>query len=686
MIDSPTYPDRNATHDEWQWLEDIYGPQQLAWVDAQNDRTVQAFDAASFDYLRARILEVLDSSDRIPAVSRHGDWLYNLWKDADHPRGLWRRTTLDSYRTDDPDWDVLLDVDALGRSEGAELVFVGADLLYPEYDRALVFISPDGGDAFEVREFDLLSRTFLDDGFRVPSAKTGASWGDRDTVLISTDFGDGTMTTSSYPRQVRRWRRGEPLLDATLVHEVPSDHMGVWATHDHTEGYERDLIGDRVDFWRGENLVVRGGQPERIDVPVDAEIDVHRDWLLVSLRSSWEVAGNTWPAGALLATRFDEFLAGGRDMQAVFLPDERTSLVSFSWTRNQLLLTLLQDVASRIEIVTPEEDAWTRRPLDAVGRYQTVRAAGTDPDLDDSFWLSSAGYTQPETLSVGDARSGQIEALKHAPAFFAGSDFTVEQYFARSEDGTAVPYFLVAPVGLTRDGNTPTVLYGYGGFEISMTPGYSGVIGRAWLEAGGVYVVANIRGGGEYGPAWHQAALRENRLRAYEDFAAVARDLVARGVTSTKRLGCVGGSNGGLLVGNMLTRSPELFGAVVCEVPLLDMKRYTKLSAGASWIAEYGDPDNPDDWEFIQEFSPYHNLRDGIGYPPVLFYTATSDDRVGPVQARKMAARMQARGIPDVLFYENREGGHGGAADNAQRAHMEAMAYEFFLKHLMTGD
>ncbi|HWV23892.1 MAG TPA: prolyl oligopeptidase family serine peptidase, partial [Thermomicrobiales bacterium] len=362
--------------------------------------------------------------------------------------------------------------------------------------------------------------------------------------------------------------------------------------------------------------------------------------------------------------------------------DAQTSLVDFSWTRHHLLLTELWDVASRIEILTPGESGWSRQEMGTVEPNQTVSIDGVDEDENDDYWLVVSGFLQPSTLQRGTIGASDVETLKTSPAFFDASSMTVEQHFATSADGTRVPYFQIGPKNLPLDGTTPTLLRGYGGFEIPQLPQYDGTIGRAWLEQGNVLVVANIRGGGEYGPAWHTAALRENRHRAYEDFAAVARDLIDRGVTSPKHLGCMGGSNGGLLVGNMLTHYPELFGAIVCLVPLLDMKRYTKLSAGTSWIAEYGDPDKPGDWAFIQTFSPYHNLRSGVEYPPVLFYTATSDDRVGPVQARKMAARMQERGIADALFYENRQGGHAGSADNAQRAHMLAMGLEFLREHL----
>lgn len=561
-------------------------------------------------------------------------------------------------------------------------MFAGADVLFPDYDRALFRLSPDGGDAVVIREFDLKSKTFVPNGFTLPHGKTFVSWIDRDTIFVGTDFGPGSLTKSSYPRQARRWRRGQPLAGAELVFEVPVEHMGVWAHHQHTDGFERDILRDGIAFYRSRTYLLQGGEPLLIDVPEDAEVGFHHEWLLIELRSDWTIGDQTHVAGSLLAEGADDFMSGTRELTTLFKPGAHTSLEGWSWTRNHLLLTILLDVASKIEVLTPKPGAWSRTALGTTSPLQTIEASGVDEDENDDYWLIATSFLQPPILQMGTVGDDDVETLKRAPSFFNESAFTVEQHFAASRDGTAIPYFQISTKGLPRNANNPTLLRGYGGFEISQTPGYDGTIGRAWLEGGGVLVVANIRGGGEYGPAWHQAALRENRHRAYEDFAAVASDLIDHQITSPEHLGCMGGSNGGLLVGNMLTQYPEIFGAIVCQVPLLDMKRYTRLSAGPSWIAEYGDPDQPDDWDFIQTFSPYHNLRAGVDYPPIVFYTATSANRVGPVQARKMAARMQARSIPEVLFYEYREGGHAGSADNTQRAHMVAMGIEFLKTHL----
>ncbi|MGC4190705.1 MAG: prolyl oligopeptidase family serine peptidase [Thermomicrobiales bacterium] len=668
-------------HDEFLWLEEIYGEQPLAWVAEQNAKTAEMLGSDDFDRMQARILEVLDSTDRIPMVGKYGDWYYNFWKDAEHPRGLWRRTTPESYRTASPEWETVLDIDALGKAEGIDWVFRGAQMLYPDYDRALLSLSPDGGDAVTLREFDVETKTFVEDGFVLPVAKMWCGWIDLDAIWVSTDFGPGSLTTSSYPRIAKRWRRGTPLAEAETVMEVPESHMLTAVGHDHTRGYERDIAEDRIEFFTATYSLVQGDTLVKIDVPLDASVEPHKEWLLVRPRSDWEVNGTIWPAGSLLVANLDAWIGGDRTLEALFTPDAHTSLEGWSWTKHYLLLTLLQDVATRIEVLDPA-NGWARSALAGAPALHTVSVSPVDADESDDYWMVVSGFLTPSTLQTGTIGGGEPETVKTSPAFFDASGYRVEQHFATSLDGTRVPYFQVSKQDLVLDGSNPTLLYGYGGFEIALTPGYNGVIGRAWLDRGGVYVVANIRGGGEYGPTWHTSAMKENRHRAYEDFAAVARDLIARGVTSPAHLGCEGGSNGGLLVGNMLTQYPELFGAIVCEVPLLDMRRYTKLSAGFSWIAEYGDPDVPEQWAYVQTFSPYHNLKQGTAYPPVLFYTATSDDRVGPVQARKMAARMEAMGIPKVWFYENREGGHGGAADNKQTAHMRAAAYEFLLKHL----
>ncbi|QQQ62958.1 prolyl oligopeptidase family serine peptidase [Paenarthrobacter ureafaciens] len=699
--------------DEFVWLEDIHGEEQLAWVREQNARTEELLEDAGYAAVEAGILEVLDSTDRIAMVNKRGDFYYNFWKDREHPKGLWRRTTWESYLSDAPDWDVLLDVDALAASEGIEWVFHGAGFLRPsdgsDYRLAMVSLSPDGGDANRYREFDLATRTFVDPadgGFDLPTAKGHVSWLDADTLLVSSTADGLPATSSSYARTAVKLRRGESLASAEQIFEIPEDHMLAMVAHDSTPGFERTFAVDYIDFYNQRTSLLRDGAWTDIDVPTDVNISAHREWLMFRPRHDWSVAGVQYPAGSLLAAALEEWLAGTRDVVVLFTPDAHTSLQSWSWTRDYLLLNLLRDVSSEIRVLDPskpdDSGSWAWSTLDACPPLHDVNAYAVD-DEDESgagndYWLVATGFTTPTTLtrgSLGPAGSHH-EEVKRSPSFFNEAGYEVQQHFAVSADGTRIPYFQVASKDLVLDGQNPTQLSGYGGFEVSRTPAYSGTIGRAWLERrttgedahvrGGVYVVANIRGGGEYGPSWHHAALRENRHRAYEDFAAVAQDLISRGVTSRKRLGCVGGSNGGLLVGNMLTQYPELFGAISCGVPLLDMRRYTKLSAGYSWIAEYGDPDVPGQWEFIRTFSPYHLLRDGVEYPETFIWTATSDDRVGPVQARKMAARMQAMGIPNVWFHEALEGGHAGASDNRQAAALQARSNHFLWRALAGGE
>lgn len=666
------------TQDPYLWLEDVMGDEALDWVRARNEPTLARFRDENFERMRTEALEVLDTDARIPYVVRRGEHLYNFWRDAANPRGLWRRTTLDSYRTESPEWDVLIDVDELGRADGEKWVWAGAGVIYPEYTRALVSLSRGGSDASIVREFDMLTRQFVDDGFALPEAKSQVSWADPDTVLVGTDFGPDSLTDSGYPRVVKRWRRGTPLVEAETVFEGARSDVNVVASTSRIPGYERTLIGRALDFWNEEVYELRGSELIRIDAPTDASVSLHREWLLIELRSEWSLGEATYTAGSLLAANYDEFLAGTAQLQVVFEPDEHTALNHYAWTRDRLLIVSLVDVASRVEIVTPGD--WRREPLAGIPAATNTVVVSAD-DTGDEFFLDSSGFDTPSRLMRG-TDDGRLEQIKSAPAFFDAENISVTQNFVASKDGTSIPYFVVRPGGAqASDGPSPTLLYGYGGFESSNTPGYSGVLGRLWLARGGTYVLANIRGGGEYGPGWHTQAMREGRHKVAEDFAAVATDLVDRGITTVEQLGAQGGSNGGLLMGIMLTQYPEKFGALVCSVPLLDMKRYHLLLAGASWVAEYGDPDDPDDWAFISEYSPYQNISATRRYPPVLMTTSTRDDRVHPGHARKMTAALEAAGHP-VFYYENIEGGHAGAADNEQVAFKSALTYSFLWQTL----
>jgi len=666
----------------------------MAWVRERNDETITGpADVPGFAPLRDAVREVLDSPARIPEVSAVGGLLYGFWRDAEHPRGLWRRTTPASYRLDEPEWEVVVDLDDLNAAEGEDWVWHGASILRPDRTRALVALSHGGSDADVTRELDLVTCAWVDPadgGFVRPDAKGDARWVDRDTLVVTTDMGEGTTTTSGYPRTVRHWHRGTALEAAEVVFEGRTDDLAVTGWHDHTPGFERDFVSRALTFYTDELFVLApDGHLHRVDVPDSAETLVHREWLLIELRDAWTpvAGGEMYPSGSLLAAPFDGWMAGARALTALFVPEPASSLAGVAWTRHHLVLTVLVDVRSTLVVRTPPERAeagaeWATSDVPELPTFGSIGVRPVDRIESDDVWITVSGFDTPTTLLLASVASGNApERLKSAPAFFDATGLEITQHFAVSDDGTRIPYFLLTPANARRDGTAPTLLYGYGGFEISLLPSYSGALGRAWLDRGGVYALANIRGGGEYGPAWHQAALRSERHRAYEDFAAVARDLVDSGVTTPAHLGVQGGSNGGLLTGNMLTTYPELFGAIVIQVPLLDMHRYSHLLAGASWMAEYGDPDDPEQWEYIRTFSPYHLLDADRDYPPVLLTTSTRDDRVHPAHARKTAAWLRAAG-KDVTYYENVEGGHGGAADNSQAAFMSALAWTFLRERL----
>jgi prolyl oligopeptidase len=669
------------------WLEDVDSARALDWVAERNAASVaQIATDPRFPEIREKIREILDSEDRVPYITKIGDLWYNFRQDAAHQRGVWRRTTLESYRTESPVWETVIDLDALAAAEQENWVWHGAICLPPDYERCIVALSRGGADADVRREFDLVQRKFVEGGFFLPEAKSRVAWRDKDTLFVGTDLGPGSMTESGYPRQTRLWRRGTPLEQAELLFEGRPEDVAVGAFRDHTPGFERDLIYCSRTFRTTDVFLLHEGQLVQIDAPADATLAVRYDWLLLELRSDWRLGDRTYRQGSLLAARLEPWLAGDRTVHLLFQPSERVSLASFFFTRTYTVMSLLDNVRSRLLVASPKQlgsvgEGWAVEEVSTLLPYGSIDAAAVDADASDDIVLMGTDFLTPARLELLTLPSQVPEVLKSDPAFFDASRYEISQHHAISTDGTRIPYFQVSRKGLELNGRHPTLLYGYGGFEVSMTPAYSGSIGTGWLERGGVYVLANLRGGGEFGPAWHQAALREHRHRAYEDFAAVARHLIERGVTSPLHLGAMGGSNGGLLMGNVLVRYPDLFGAIVCQVPLLDMRRYHRLLAGASWVDEYGDPDDPEQWKFIQTFSPYHLVERGR-LPPVLFSTSTRDDRVHPGHARKMVAKMLAQGHDNVFYYENLEGGHGAAANNAQRAFMSALSWTFLWRQL----
>lgn len=667
------------------WLEEVASDAALGWVRERNAESEGELGAQpGYADLRTRLKTILDSKERIPYVGRHNGLFYNFWRDADHPRGIWRRTTLDDYRKPEPHWETVLDLDALARDEDENWVWAGVSTLKPDGMRALVSLSRGGGDAQVVREFDLASLQFVTDGFTLPEAKSSFGWIDRDTLFVATDFGEDSMTTSGYPRIVKEWQRGTPLEAAVTVYEAQPDDLSASAWHDPTPGFEHDFVQRQVDFYSSETFLRRGADLIKLPKPDDANAFTVRDQIVVELRSDWITGEKTWPQGSLLAMDFEAFMRGEQDFVALFTPTPTTSLDGVTATRNAILLTILDNVKNRIVELTHIGQTWRTRDI-AAPTMGALGISSVDEFASDQYFLTVTDFLTPSSLYLCEAGSASVsnarEPLKSMPAFFDASPYTVKQFAARSQDGTMVPYFVVIGKDAQQDGTNPTLLYGYGGFEVSLTPFYSGITGAAWLEQGGVYVLANIRGGGEFGPRWHQGALKDKRQNAFDDFIAVAQDLIRRNITSPRHLGIMGGSNGGLLVGAVLTQRPDLFNGVVCQVPLLDMRRYHRLLAGASWMGEYGNPDDPAEWDYIGSYSPYQNVSADKHYPRVFFTTSTRDDRVHPGHARKMAARMREQ-EHDILYWENTEGGHAGAANNEQTATMWALTYTFLLMQL----
>ena len=684
-------PPETTDSDPHRWLEEVESPEAMAWVASRSTAAEDRLRShPRYASLHAGLQEALEAPDRIPLVGQVGEHLYGFWTDADHPRGVWRRTTWESYRAPDPEWEVLLDVDALAREEDVPWAWQGASVLRPTQDRALVHLSRGGSDAGTTRELDLTTLQWVPapEGFTKGEAKGRLAWRDRDHVYLTTAADPTGATRSGYPRTVRLWRRGTPVEQAQVVHTVGEDDLGLFVEHDQELG--RTLLRRAVAFYASETMVLTDHGPVTLPVPTSADVSVHQDHVALRLREDWTPAdgAGTWAQGSLLVAPLDDVLRGDADWSAVFVPDERSALVDLTWTASHLVTTALVDVRHTVQVHSPAPDgAWTAEDLTGaldVG-LRTVSVSAVEAHRSEDLWVVTTGFLEPMELSVAHLGAGGhgtvLETLKAAPARFDATGLEVSQHWASSADGTRVPYWQVGPADLPLDGTTPTVLHGYGGFEHALTPAYDPVVGRAWLASGHVHVVAGIRGGGEFGPRWHRAALGPERHRAYEDFVAVARDLVSRGVTSVERLGCTGRSNGGLLVGNMLTGYPEDFGAVVCQVPLLDMRRYHLLLAGASWTAEYGDPDDPAQWEWLRTYSPYQRFDPSRPTPAVYLATSTRDDRVHPGHARKMAALLEEHGR-DVTYWENTEGGHGGASTAAQWATWHALAWAFLHERL----
>ena len=668
--------------DPFLWLEEVEGKRALDWVAQRNGESLAELQAdPRYERFLAQAEALLNAKDRIPYGSIRGRHIYNFWRDAEHVRGIVRRTSLESYRTAEPEWETVLDVDALAKAEDENWVYKGIAWLAPGYERCLVKLSRGGTDASVHREFDTLAKRFVEGGFVLPEAKSGVTWLDRDTLLVGTNWGDGSLTASGYPRVAKRWKRGTPLAKAETIFEGRHEDIGIWPRVMDSGEETLAMIEQSLTFYTGAyHLIGDDGKLRRLPLPESVNLaGFYSGRILFTLRDAWEVAGRTFSQGALLAIDAAAFRATGElpRVETIYTPDDRTSIEGVTVSRNGLYVSLLQNVKGRILRFGVDADSgkWSAEPL-PLPDNGTVSLSAANPHSE-TVLVNYEDHITPDRLSEYDAVANALTLLKSLPARFRADGLQVSQHIARSADGEAVPYFVIHRKGLKPDGSTPTILYGYGGFEISLKPSYSATIGKLWLERGGAYAVANIRGGGEFGPRWHKAALKTNRQRAYDDFIAVAEDLAKRGITSPERLGISGGSNGGLLVGAIFTQRPDLMNAVVCRVPLLDMLRYTKLLAGASWAAEYGDPEDSVMRAAILKYSPYQNMFPERKYPKVFIETSTKDDRVHPGHARKMVARMREQGHP-VLYFENTEGGHAAGANLKQHARRYALEYVYF--------
>lgn len=686
------------------WLEEVEGTQALDWVKGQNDRTLKVLEAdPRYQGYYEDALKIATSKERIPYGSIRNGYVYNFWQDETHERGIWRRTSIGSYATAQPAWETILDVDALAKAEGKNWVYKGVSCLPPANTDCLISLSNGGKDATTQREFDVTTKSFVKGGFDIPEAKSDLVWKDKDTLLIATDWGaDGsTLTESGYPFVVKELKRGQTLAQATEVYRGAKSDVAVAPFSIEEESGERwfGLVRAETFFTSTYFMLSKtGGQPVQLPLPPKASVQgVYRDEMLVTLQQDWEATvgggaegpdGDTkvsFKTGDLIGFPLRDFLATGKltRIELVLRPTAKQGLESVSIAKGAVLVTLMDNVVPKVLKYTKADDVWTSSevPLPANGTAGVTYAS----EEEDTVFLGYEGYLAPDTLYQYQVSTGALKEIKTMPTWFDASGYTTDQYEATSKDGTKVPYFVVHKKDIVLDGSNPTLLYGYGGFQVSYTPSYSGTTGKLWLEQGGVYVLANIRGGGEFGPGWHEQGLKTKRQVVYDDFIAVAEDLIARKITRKEKLGAMGGSNGGLLMGVMFTQRPDLFKAIVCQVPLLDMLRYHTLLAGASWMDEYGDPDVPEERAFLEKLSPYHNVKADVQYPEIYFETSTKDDRVHPAHARKMAKRLEDLGKP-FFYYENIDGGHSAAANQKEAAKRAALEFTYLARKLIEGE
>lgn len=676
------------------WTEEVEGDEALAFATAQNERSLARLQSdPRYQQLYDAALEILESDARIPYVGVRGGELWNFWRDANNTHGLWRRTTLDSYMSDATEWDIVLDVDALAEAEGKNWVWRGSNCLSPDYRLCLITLSDGGSDAAHIREWDMETRSFVEDGFVIPETKGSASWIDEDTLLIATALDPEEVTTSGYPFVVKRWTRGTPIEEAETVFSGAAGDVGVWPSRFQQADGTFYLLATQAEtffesvYW----LLPDNAQGEPIALPLPRKVSpraLFGDQLVFSIEEDWTPEGSatTYPQGAVLSLSMSELAASGElpAIETVFVPNERQSVGGTGATANHLFMVINDNVVGSLWAFTREGSSWQRRQIETP--VNTSISIVTADDQSDLAFVTAQGYLTPDTLYAVSEDATELTPARSLPDWFDTTGLAVEQREAVSRDGTRVPYFVVHNPSATISGPQPTLLYAYGGFQVSLNPSYSGTMGRLWLENGGVYVLANIRGGGEFGPAWHQAGLTTNRQRIFDDLIAVSEALVEDGITTPAQLGVMGGSNGGLLTGVMYTQRPDLFGAVISQVPLLDMMRFHTMLAGASWQAEYGFPDeNPEERAFLRSISPLHNVDADTHYPPLFLLTSTKDDRVHPAHARKLAYLTDQLGL-DMLYYENMAGGHSAAANLRETANRLALEYTFLMQTLMDGN
>ena len=672
-----------AASDPFLWLEEIEGKRALAWVQQQNERSLQHLTAdARYPVAYREALAILEDRSRIPYGALRGGQVYNFWQDDQHVRGLWRRTPLASYETPTPVWETLLDVDTLAAAEGRNWVYQGVDCQPDNGRRCLISLSDGGQDAKVVREFDQHTRAFVADGFTLPEAKSDVAWQDADTLLVATNFGEHSLTESGYPFIVREWHRGQPLSAAREIYRGDVKDVLVSPGRVAGDGGESLLVIVRAQtFFSSEYLRVAGGKVEPMTLPPKVELQgISQGQLLFRIRQDWQISGESFKSGSLLSMPLSAVTSSRPPIRAALIPGSRDSIEQVAVSHGGVLVALYSDVKGRLLRLQFDGHGWTATDI-ALPAKGSVGIATADERSDTAF-VTYQDFLQPATLYQVAVPTAQARPIKDLSKKFDAAGCSVEQLTATSRDGTQVPYFVVRPKGFVADGTAPTLLYGYGGFDVSMLPSYLGTTGKLWLEHSGVYVLANIRGGGEFGPAWHEAGLKTHRQVVYDDFIAVAQDLIARKITSTRRLGIEGGSNGGLLMGVMLTQRPELFRAAVVQVPLLDMLRFDKLLAGASWVDEYGSPQVPQERAWLEQMSPYQNLHYRQDFPEVFILTSTKDDRVHPGHARKYAAKLESLHMP-FLYYENTEGGHSAAADLRERARRLALEFVYLSQRLI---